>query len=356
VSQQPERKEKDCLNCGTMVQGRFCHVCGQENIITKQNVLSLTRHFVYDIFHFDGKFFHTLKYLLLKPGLVPKQFVVGKRQSYIDPIRMYLFTSAVFFLIFFSFNNFDIIGNNQKGALTNQDRVEIANELQSKLNANPGDSVLLKKIHALQDTTIKLNYEEIQESSKPFVISFDDNNYLSIASYDSIQNSLPENDRDGWLKRKFQKRSLQINEKYEGNMQEAFVSFLEIFLHKVPYLFFVSLPFFALLLKLLYIRRKEFYYSDHFIFTLYHYIISFILFFFILSAGALRDITGWSVFNWIVAALVIWWMIYFYKGLKNFYQQSRGKTVLKFLILNVLGYFLMVLLFLIFLLFSVFQF
>ncbi|MGV3656323.1 MAG: DUF3667 domain-containing protein [Chitinophagaceae bacterium] len=56
---------------------------------------------MYDIFHFDGKFFDTLKYLFFWPGGVAKEYVKGRRNRYLDPIRMYLFTSAVFFLIFF---------------------------------------------------------------------------------------------------------------------------------------------------------------------------------------------------------------------------------------------------------------
>jgi hypothetical protein len=84
------------------VQGRFCQVCGQENIVPKQGFWSLTRHFIYDIFHFDGKFFDTLRLLFFKPGTISKEYVLGKRMRYLDPIRMYLFTSAVFFLVFFS--------------------------------------------------------------------------------------------------------------------------------------------------------------------------------------------------------------------------------------------------------------
>ena len=103
MSHQPERKENNCLNCGTLVAGRYCQHCGQENVETKQSAGALVRHFVYDIFHFDGKFFDTMKQLLFRPGYVPKEYVLGKRSSYLDPIRMYLFTSAVFFLVFFFF-------------------------------------------------------------------------------------------------------------------------------------------------------------------------------------------------------------------------------------------------------------
>ena len=37
MSHLPERKEKDCLNCGTTVFGKYCHVCGQENLEPKES-------------------------------------------------------------------------------------------------------------------------------------------------------------------------------------------------------------------------------------------------------------------------------------------------------------------------------
>ena len=135
MSHQPERKEKDCLNCGTAVHGRFCHVCGQENVVTHQSFWSLTKHFVFDILHFDGKFFHTLKYLFTRPGFVPKEYVQGRRQSYLDPIRMYLFTSAVFFLAFFTFNS--IGSGNESGSryLTRAERFDLAAGSSGKATA-----------------------------------------------------------------------------------------------------------------------------------------------------------------------------------------------------------------------------
>ncbi len=115
MSHNPERKEKNCLNCDTQIHGRFCHVCGQENIYTKEKFWSLAKHFVYDILHFDGQFFNTLKFLFTKPGFVARQYAEGKRASYLHPIRMYMFTSAVFFLVLFSTKKIEINGDYFKG-------------------------------------------------------------------------------------------------------------------------------------------------------------------------------------------------------------------------------------------------
>lgn len=106
MSHQPERKEKDCLNCGTIVLGRYCQNCGQENIVTHQNFWSLSKHFIYDIFHFDGKFFDTLKLLLFRSGFVATEYVEEKRVKYLDTIRIYLFTLALFVLVIFSITHY----------------------------------------------------------------------------------------------------------------------------------------------------------------------------------------------------------------------------------------------------------
>ena len=69
---------------------------------SKGKFFQLLRHFVEDLTHFDGKLWKTVKLLLFKPGSLTKLYIEGKRASYIHPIRMYIFVSAVFFLFMFT--------------------------------------------------------------------------------------------------------------------------------------------------------------------------------------------------------------------------------------------------------------
>src|SRR6185437_6499375 len=103
MSHVPLRAEKNCLNCGAVVEGRYCEVCGQENKETKETVWQIAAYFFEDLTHFDGKFFTSLKYLILKPGFLAEQYIKGKRIKYLNPIRMYLFVSAVFLLVLLNF-------------------------------------------------------------------------------------------------------------------------------------------------------------------------------------------------------------------------------------------------------------
>src|ERR1700677_3903986 len=102
MSHLKERKEKNCLNCQATLYGRYCHVCGQENMEPKETVWHLVQNLFNDITHFDGKFFATVKYLLRKPGVLSSEYRAGRRASYLHPIRMYVFTSAFFFIILYS--------------------------------------------------------------------------------------------------------------------------------------------------------------------------------------------------------------------------------------------------------------
>ncbi len=352
MSHQPERKEKNCLNCGTEVVGRFCHVCGQENIVTHQGFWSLAKHFVYDVLHFDGKFFHTLGYLFTRPGFVARQYSQGQRMRYLDPIRMYLFTSAVFFLIFFSFGNLDFKKQEASPELTMNDRREMAADFQERAARNPADSLLLQKIPVLLDSTKTVDPDSPGIRNE---LSFSgQESARTVAEYDSVQASLPTDQRDGWLERQLTRKAIK-SKKQHGGMKKVGLVLIDTFAHQLPYLLFVSLPFFALILKLLYHRRKQFFYSDHAVFTLYHYIFSFLLMLVLLGITGLRRLTHWEIFRYVMLLVVLSWPVFLFIEMKNFYRQRMGKTVVKFLLLNFAGFFVLLLLFILFLLLSFFK-
>ncbi|RYY98746.1 MAG: DUF3667 domain-containing protein [Chitinophagaceae bacterium] len=351
VSHQPERAEKDCLNCGAQVHGRFCHQCGQENIVTKQSAGSLILHFIYDIFHFDGKFFDTLRYLLFRPGRVAREYISGRRVRYLDPIRMYLFTSALFFLIFFAFKSIDVNDDPSSGSLSRRHRFELASEISSR----PMDSFHKRVLRGLLDTSMVV-YLDDPKRPQDTVLQFRGQPYTVEISFDSSQIKLLKRfPKDTWLHRFARARISRLDDRLRDSDKSTQAALLEGVFHRLPYLLFVSLPFFALLLKLLYIRRKQFFYADHIVFTLYHYIFNFILLLLVIGSVGLAERTGWDIFDWLTAALFITGLVYLYKGMRNFYGQGRWRTLLKFLALNFLGFWVILLLFLIFVVISAIQ-
>ncbi|WP_165871346.1 DUF3667 domain-containing protein [Flaviaesturariibacter flavus] len=353
MSHQPLRTETNCLNCGTDVAGRYCQNCGQENIVNKQSAWALITHFVYDIFHFDGKFFETLKYLFFRPGRVPLAYVSGKRQSYLDPIRMYLFTSAVFFLIFFGIKKIEFRDDSlTAGPLSPANRFALAASVKSG-----ADSFSRYVLRESLDTTRLVYFRPLKRSSPDSLVTFRGERYGFLSRPDSFEFGHSDWLKGkGWLQRYTRSRVEAIQERVKRGDETLQSLIFNDVLHRLPYLLFVSLPFFALLLKMLYFRRrKNYFYSDHLIFTLYHYIFSFILLLLVMLSAEAGDYTGWGLFGWINFALMLYAMYYLYKGMRVFYEQSRGKTILKFVLLNLMAFFMVVVLFLVFIMISASQ-
>ncbi|MGZ5246631.1 MAG: DUF3667 domain-containing protein [Flavitalea sp.] len=335
MSHQNERTDKICLNCGTEVAGRFCQVCGQENVEIKESFWHLVTHFFNDITHFDGKFFTTVGLLLRKPGMLSAEYMKGRRMKYLNPIRMYVFTSFVFFLIFFNLFSVDKwdtgTNDSQNSDSANLSRNEMRDSILSEIRR---DSVLT-------DNNNNLNFN-INKS------------YSSIREFDSIQATLPQNEREGWLGRQLIHRKIKSSGQ-SGGEQAWIKNLLNKFLHLLPYLLFVSLPLFALFLKLLYFRKKDYYFADHAIFLIHLYIFTFIFILITLGLSKLGEYLNSSIFDWIIGIFTMYGLYYAFVGMKRFYKQGWGKTLLKFTLFNIMCTIALAFLFLLFLGISFFQ-
>ena len=336
MSHLPYRKEKNCLNCDTIVLGSFCQNCGQENIEPKESVWHLISHFFNDVTHFDGKFFSTIKILITKPGFLSSEYSKGRRTKYLNPIRMYIFTSAIFFFIFFSVYKGETvmnISNTGRSAKSDSIRYEVYKEL-------PHKGPVLSK-------------EEWLVKEKPKGITIAPGNYRSKEQYDSLLKAGIK--KHNWFERHLVYKSIELNSKYHDDNKLFIKDMAAKFLHLLPQLFFVLLPLYALLLKIFYFRSKDFYYTDHVIFTIHFYIFLFLVMMFILFLKQLEIYTHFTPISYLSYLLQLYTFFYFYKSMRKFYLQRRGKTILKyFLILNC-GLILTVTIFILFFFISVFE-
>jgi hypothetical protein len=281
-----------CLNCGTKLVGEYCHHCGQKDIPRRQVIRDLVSNFIEAFTSFDGKFLRTTKYLFLKPGFLAVEYNKGKRESYFHPVRMYTFASFLFFLLFVTLPD------------SNNDAV---------------DAGLTKEEEAQIDS--------LKQNGVTF--NLDATNYASVREYDSIQNTLPGEKRDGWWKRLKTRKGIELTEKYKDNSKGLDDNFEKFFSDNFSTALFFLMPLFALVLKLLYARR-DYFYSEHLVFTIYHY-----NFFYL--AGALMMVFNIVPYLGILSVFLGFW-IFFYLlfGMKRMYTQSWGKTILKFSIFNFL--------------------
>lgn len=338
------------------MQGRYCHICGQENVVPKQSFWGLTKHFVYDIFHFDGKFFETLRLLFFKPGKISRAYVEGKRMRYLDPIRMYLFTSAIFFLVFFSVESMENVRElDGHEVLSKAERLELAMEVNDKLEHNPGDTLAQQQMKLLMDSSYVIGLAPVRDTIAHHSLVQHDGGQYKLTARSDTSSTLINVEAEGWFAQTLKTKWARFEEKYKDDLDEGYIDFLEGLLHQLPYLLFVSLPFFAGILKLLNLRHKELFFSDHAVFTLHHYIVSFILILFFFAFQALQDATGWRIFGTLSGFMFVLWPLYLLVGMKRFYGQPWGKTLGKFLLVNFLGMVTLLVLLTVFVLLSIIQ-
>jgi hypothetical protein len=88
-----------CLNCGTALQGDYCHACGQSAHVHR-SVGHVFEELLHGISHFDSRFWRTVPLLLVRPGKLTRDYVMGKRQRYIAPVALFLLTIFTMFLVF----------------------------------------------------------------------------------------------------------------------------------------------------------------------------------------------------------------------------------------------------------------
>lgn len=87
--------EGACLNCGTVLIGSHCHGCGQHAHVHR-TMGAFLHDLAHGALHFEGKLWRTLPMLFFKPGTLTREYVDGRRASYVSPIALFLF--AVFMM------------------------------------------------------------------------------------------------------------------------------------------------------------------------------------------------------------------------------------------------------------------
>ncbi|MBC8986398.1 DUF3667 domain-containing protein [Pedobacter sp. N36a] len=314
------RKEKDCLNCGHQVESHFCSYCGQENIVVKEDALHMVVHAVSDYFHFESKFFGTIKPLLLQPGLLTQKYVAGKRASYLHPIKLYIFISIVFFLVTLSGNEKKKTEQKRQTRSLSKDSVDKAQQTEVKTKA--GNFDILGKINEKVQ-------EERQKSDSVHatnIIQLDAVRDSTVAAYEKRQLALPENKRDGFIEKYFNKKAIMLNHSEDANKKVE-----ENLLHNIPKLMFILLPLFALLLKLVYIDKKK-YYFEHLIYSFHIHSAIFLAVlistFITWAVGHIYDI---SSITFTLCLFYIAW--YIYQSLRTFYKGNVGGTLLRYFLL-----------------------
>ncbi|GIL40522.1 DUF3667 domain-containing protein [Roseiterribacter gracilis] len=268
-----------CQNCGTALQGPYCHHCGQYDEKSKRPWWILVEHAPDSPTRFQSRILRSYAWLLLRPGRMTAAFLAGQRARFVPPIRLYIFTSLIFFL-----------------ALGASGLVLV--------------QPVSERIQHDGDTDNNVTFELLAPPRKTPVLLPGD-----------IQH-----EGDGVIKigRKGKQKKINIDQLVElVNDPVKMSAFLTEWL---PRVLVAAMPIFALLLGLLYIRRRRGL-IDHLVLTLH-------LHAFLFEVGVLliglRVATGISLPAFALPLLL---SVYFLLTIKRVYRQNWFKTCVKSFIL-----------------------
>lgn len=297
-----ELEKVNCENCGYEFKGHFCPNCGQEIAEFNRPIGFVLYDFMGNFFAFDTRFFNSFWKLLSRPGFLTEEFFKGRRVSYSPPFRIFVFLSFVLFLLL------QILS--ERG-LNRSIRVNVD---EDKIVA-VGDSV----VNQLSDSIVTEGLLELK-GERDRSIDFSDLNGRSINEVlANFAVSLEE----------------ELKTTTDKEEREEIKSFIFLcrnpevvvtkFLKYLSWSFFILLPVFALLLKLFYLKRRQ-YFIRHLIFSIHlHSFMFFMLIIAIILGYIFESIVGYVVLIGFLAVPV-----YFLLALKRFYGQSLGKVFLKF--------------------------
>ncbi len=373
----------ECLNCGhpLEISDRYCSYCGQLNSTKKLSLQDYFGEFIISIVNYDSRFRYTVKDLLFKPGVITRNFTSGKRMRYANPFRFFLSVSIIYFLLsgFLDFIQIADAESEENPSLQNifnfqddDDQAEI-----------PLDSINYYKILAL-NTKDKDSLEQL-----PLIYrresSLDTLNFVSRTAFKlkmfhifSLQTKV-ENSYQALDSLEYSKSKLNVwlydREKGLKRIQENPVAFGQYLAKKIPVFLFFLAPLFACFFLLLYynsesvrfhknklrvtsrkklqslfktpyiggfclyclatlrsvfVVKRNYNYMEHVIFIFHIFTFLFLVLLLLLVPEFLM---GSSLLSGLFISFVA--PFYFYKALRNFYQESRLRTLMKFFILNI---------------------
>ncbi|MDP9081462.1 MAG: DUF3667 domain-containing protein [Bacteroidota bacterium] len=389
------RKENDCLNCGTVLEGKFCHNCGQENLQIKESFGHMMNHAISDYFHFDHQFFHTLKPLVFKPGYLTNEYMSGKRAQYLHPVKMYIFISLVYFVLLFQSSHEKV--ENKPVAPSKPVAGKLSTDIKNQDGKN-GNSAEKQEIFSGKDTTYEQYLAEQQKlpankrdgilrmqvrkgvimvAAKAKADSVNQqiakNPNLSAAQKKQLQQKvtsyaggLVKVSEDGEPDTALQRHGLFSTkdtsyDQYLAEQQKMPISkrdgflkmqihkrviiynhkygsrakdvFFEEFRHNIPKMMFLMLPLFALILKITFSKSGKFY-VEHLIYTFHLHCFLFIFLTFTMLLELIIPIDWFADWITLISTLYIIW--YIFRSLRVVYNRGVFRTITKMIGMSVM--------------------
>lgn len=267
----------------------------------------------------EGKLWKSLGYLIFKPGFLTRAYIEGKRARYLEPLRLYLTFSILFFAILKLTPMH--VGGSDLGEVLREAEAGVEQSIQGQRQAGsaqaaPGSLAAAEPANeavrkARSDAALKVDLE------------------ADLAGV-QLATGKPEEfkDKTATLAGEFNPAwKDKVYRFFELPSEQRNQAFKRAFFGYTPYAIFALMPVFALLLKLLYLgtgRR----YGEHFLFALHTNAFAY------LTLGLWKLIP--SSWPYIGGLLGFWLVAYLPVAMRRVYGGSRLMTGVRWIVLMVL--------------------
>ena len=288
----------DCLNCGAALamNARFCSQCGQDTANHPPSLMEFVHEFVSHYIAVEGTLWKSLWGLMAKPGFLTREYLAGRKQRYVLPLRLLLTLGLLFFMALKL-----MPGSTQVLGLEGEVDDEVAQVVPNAASAASVASVA----SAASSASAK-----VAKAKKRIIERKADANILN----PELATQLPQGMQD---------RIHRAEDHWRADPKGSLHAMGATMLGLAPYAVLCSLPFFAGLLKLLFWRQP---YGVHFVFAMH------------LHAAWYGMLLLAVLLPWGAVAFAVWaWSnIYPVIALKRVHAASWWTTVLRAALLAVL--------------------
>lgn len=325
--------------------GDHCYRCGQPVKGLVRHFGSIIGDFLDSVFDFDSRTLRTLGPLLYRPGHLSNEYFAGRRVRYVSPLRLFVFLCIVSFFVLKIWVDPDLDGSVQVGdgefaSVTSIAEVEARRDaalqrMQATLEGLDSGSARagLETGMAAVRASAQARIDQLAAApagapspKPPFKFRFDAGEWHPETN-PVVFDFLPDA-ANAWINRMIGRA--------EDNMQKVQEQprlLVETFLQTLPQTFFVLLPLFALLLKLVFFFKRRLY-MEHLIVALHSHAFLCVCLLLLVGLDSLRGVLEPGIVQAMLTGaervLLVWMPIYLFLTQKRVYGQGWFSATISF--------------------------
>ena len=321
-SKDSHRLLTHCENCGAQLVGYYCAECGQAAVDYRRSFRHVIADMLESFLNWDSKFFATIALLILKPWRLTNEFLAGKRVRYVNPLRLYLLASILFFFAV-NFGAKDL--RFEPGKLSPKDRADLETELKDEdlpPAAREKLKALLRESSPSPASSPSTNTPAPAPSASP-TADKQKQEYGKIGERPFVFSDGAKSPFERWIEARAKEKMGE-----HGTKMGYFIATL---FSNLPYMMLCCIPLFALVLKVLYVRRRIFY-IDHLIYALHIHTFFYVgIMLIVLATIGLNRVAPGPIAAWIIALLWIAFVVQIFLSIRRVYSQGWLVSSFKFL-------------------------